>query len=337
MRMINGSHVSVTANTEPLQPIPMAADPHCPSTRLPHETNRVLILRNPTAGRQARQQRVQNLQEELQYLGLETTCFTEIETLLERAAQDCAAGTLRAVVAAGGDGTVGLIANQLPAGTPLTVLPLGTENLLARSFGLNPENVAQAIRQGACLQLDAGEVNGRLFLLMFSCGLDAAVVERLHARRRGHISHWSYLRPILGAIRSYRYPELRVYFEPAGELESATQEIAARWVFLNNLPIYALRIPIVPNAVGTDGALDLCSFRRGSLPAALWYLLGVLLRRHQRWKDCTTARVKAVRIESDQPVPFQLDGDPGGQLPVRIRILPQRITLVVPGTVTSSG
>ncbi|MAV37889.1 MAG: hypothetical protein CMJ59_20820, partial [Planctomycetaceae bacterium] len=221
------------------------------------------------------------------------------------------------------------------ADTPLAVLPLGTENLLARALGLQPENAAQVIHQGTCLRLDAGEVNGRLFLLMFSCGLDADVVQRLHARRRGHISHWSYLRPILAAIRSYRYPELRVYFEPTVESEPVTREIAARWVFLNNLPIYALRIPIVPNAVGTDGALDLCTFRRGSLPAALWYLLGVLLRRHQRWQDCTTARVKTIRVESDQPVAFQLDGDPGGHLPVRIQVLPQRITLLVPGAATS--
>ena len=301
-----------------------------PTGAIPSDANHVLILQNPTAGRPKRQQRVQELQQELHQLGLETTCFSDIHTLTAKAEQAHSNGTLRAVVAAGGDGTVGLVVNHLPAGSPIAVLPLGTENLLARSFGIQLENAAQVIHQGAFVRLDAGEANGRLFLLMFSCGLDADIVERLHKRRQGHISHWSYLRPILASIRSYRYPEVRVYFEHGGGSESKTREVAARWVFVNNLPIYALKIPIVPQAIGTDGVLDLCTLRRGSLPAALWYLAGILLRRHQRWKDCTTAKVTKVRLESDHPVAFQLDGDPGGQLPVHIQMHPQRVTLLIP-------
>ena len=301
-----------------------------PTGAIPSDANHVLILQNPTAGRQNRQQRVQELQQELHQFGLKTTCFSDIHTLTAKAEQAHSNGTLRAVVAAGGDGTVGLVVNHLPAGSPIAVLPLGTENLLARSFGIQLENAAQVIHQGAFVRLDAGEANGRLFLLMFSCGLDADIVERLHKRRQGHISHWSYLRPILASIRSYRYPEVRVYFEQGGGSESKTREVAARWVFVNNLPIYALKIPIVPQAIGTDGVLDLCTLRRGSLPAALWYLAGILLRRHRRWKDCTTAKVTKVRLESDHPVAFQLDGDPGGQLPAHIQVHPQRVTLLIP-------
>ena len=301
-----------------------------PTGVLPSDADHVLILQNPTAGRQNQQRRVQELQQELRQLGLETTCFSDIHALTSKAKQTHHDGTLRAVVAAGGDGTVGLVVNHLPAGIPIAVLPLGTENLLARSFDIQSENAAQVIHQGSFVRLDAGEANDRLFLLMFSCGLDADIVDRLHKRRQGHISHWSYLRPILASIRSYRYPEVRVYFEHGGDSEPTTQEVAARWVFVNNLPIYALKIPIVPQAIGTDGVLDLCTLRRGSLPAALWYLAGILLRRHQRWKDCTTANVTSVRLESDHPVAFQLDGDPGGQLPVHIQVHPQRVTLLIP-------
>ncbi|MEE3370624.1 MAG: diacylglycerol kinase family protein [Planctomycetota bacterium] len=308
-----------------------------PTGALTSGTDQVLILQNPTAGRQNRQQRVQKLQQELHQLGLETTCFSDIHALTAKAEQAQSNGTLRAVVAAGGDGTVGLVINHLPAGIPISVLPLGTENLLARSFDIQPENAAQVIHRGTFVRLDAGEANGRLFLLMFSCGLDSDIVERLHKRRQGHISHWSYFRPILASIRSYRYPEVRVYFEHGGDSESTTREVAARWVFVNNLPIYALKIPIVPQAIGTDGVLDLCTLRRGSLPAALWYLAGILLRRHQRWKDCTTAKVTTVRVESDHPVAFQLDGDPGGQLPVHIQVHRQRVTLLIPAATTATS
>jgi diacylglycerol kinase family enzyme len=35
------------------------------------------------------------------------------------------------------------------------------------------------------------------------------------------------------------------------------------------------------------------------------------------------------RLEADEPVPYQVDGDPGGHLPLEIKVLPQRLTLVV--------
>jgi diacylglycerol kinase family enzyme len=43
------------------------------------------------------------------------------------------------------------------------------------------------------------------------------------------------------------------------------------------------------------------------------------------------ARIKTRRlvIDSTGPAPFQLDGDPGGELPVEIRVLPGRLTMLV--------
>jgi diacylglycerol kinase family enzyme len=41
-------------------------------------------------------------------------------------------------------------------------------------------------------------------------------------------------------------------------------------------------------------------------------------------------QVRRIRIDSDAEVPFQLDGDPGGTLPVEIEVLPQRLNMIVP-------
>ena len=65
-----------------------------------------------------------------------------------------------AVVAAGGDGTIGAVATQL-AGTdlPLGMLPMGTSNDVARSLGI-PLDLAAASRviaQGAPVEVDAGQ------------------------------------------------------------------------------------------------------------------------------------------------------------------------------------
>ena len=36
-----------------------------------------------------------------------------------------------------------------------------------------------------------------------------------------------------------------------------------------------------------------------------------------------------MRVESESPVPYQLDGDPGGELPMAVRSLPGRLRVIV--------
>jgi diacylglycerol kinase (ATP) len=76
--------------------------------------------------------------------------------------------------------------------------------------------------------------------------------------------------------------------------------------------------------------LDLCGFRRGGFWHFLRYIGAIYLREHGRLQDWITRRVKRVRIESDVPVHYQLDGDPGGMLPLNIEVLPKRLRLLVP-------
>ena len=122
-----------------------------------------------------------------------------------------------ALVAAGGDGTVAELVNRTAVGMPIAVFPMGTANLLAGYLNIFPkfQPFARMLRRGATVRLDAGAANGRIFLLMVGCGFDAEVVHRLHSTRGGHISMWSYAKPIFESIRSYQYPELRLYYDCA--------------------------------------------------------------------------------------------------------------------------
>jgi diacylglycerol kinase family enzyme len=188
------------------------------------------------------------------------------------------------------------------------------------------------------LRLDAGRAGGRVFLVMMSCGFDADVVQRVHDRRKrsrrgGHISYWSYAKPILASIRSYGYPEIRVYCGGSGDgpAEDRLPPLVVRWAFAFNLPCYGWGLPLAPEAAATDGLLDLCTFRRGSLLNGLRYLVAAQLGGwHGRLSDCRMRRGRWFRIVSDEPVAYQLDGDPGGVLPVDVEVVPNRLTLVAP-------
>jgi len=298
-------------------------------TILPAEADSIVVSVNPKAGSRSSQSRVERLVELLDQHGFQVETFTDLDRVGERANQLHDQRRLRALVAVGGDGTAAELVNRTQNGLPLTLLPSGNENLLARylNIGKSPEDVCRTIAAGHLLRIDAGKANGRVFLLMIGCGFDAEVVRRVHSRRAGHIRSRDYFKPIIESIRSYRYPELRVSWE-----EGQSPEEVVRWLFAFNLPCYGGGMKFAPQADGTDGLLDVCAFRHGSLLAGMRYAAAVFLRRHHRLADCTMARVRRLRITADEEVPYQLDGDPGGVLPVDVETVPRRLTMVVPGT-----
>ena len=99
-------------------------------------------------------------------------------------------------------------------------------------------------------------------------------------------------------------------------------------VFVGNISRYAMGLQILHYADFGDGLLDVCTFKEGSFWNGIRYLSGVLLGQHQSWEDCITLRTTQLRIEADEDVPYQLDGDPGGCLPIDIRVLPGDRVLV---------
>jgi diacylglycerol kinase family enzyme len=111
------------------------------------------------------------------------------------------------IIAAGGDGTVSAVASVL-AGTDLTlgILPFGTFNHLAKDLRI-PIDIAEAvrvIRSGKVIQIDAGEVNERLFLNNVSLGVYPAFVEaRGEARRGAKFVRWA--RRLWAALRVFRH------------------------------------------------------------------------------------------------------------------------------------
>jgi diacylglycerol kinase family enzyme len=296
--------------------------------QVPATATRVLICANPKAGAGGRGELAEQLAQRLTSLGFPAEVLGDLDRLAALANRLHAEGQLRALVALGGDGTAAELVNRTDPGVPLAVLPLGTENLLAKYLGLEAsvDSLCQVIAAGEVIQLDAGRANGRIFLLMLGCGFDAEVVHQLSAARTGPISRWTYAKPILAAARSYRYPSVRCTADAPLE-QTGDAGHAACWAFLFNLPCYAGGLALAPHADGVDGALDLCTFARGSLWHGLWYLGGVLTGTHRRMPDFTSRRVQRVRLESHERVPYQLDGDPGGWLPVDVETLPGRLTV----------
>jgi diacylglycerol kinase (ATP) len=286
-----------------------------------NDRTRVLILANPVAGRGPRGRLVDELADELRRRKLQPEICREREKLTELV--QAGRTTLRCVVAAGGDGTLNEVINRAP-GIPLSVLPLGNENLVAREFGLvaSPAALARAIERNSTRRLDLARVAGRYFCLMAGAGIDADVVHRVHRTRRSHVSKRDYALSTLASLGSYSFQTIDVQIADNGE------RLRGAAAFLFNLPRYGLGLPIALRAKPDDGQLDLWVFERPGPWNLARYLRAILLRRHERLSDVHHRLVKQVRVTSHQPVPLQTDGDPAGFLPADIEVAPGALQLV---------
>ena len=290
----------------------------------------VVIQRNPRSGSGSPRQRLLKLISELRRHGLKVRLFRDRGRLGRWLAIPEHREKLRCLVAAGGDGTVADIFNRFP-GLPLAIMPSGTENLTARFLGIPKcgETVARMILGGHTHtfdlgQLEAGQVGQRRFLLMASAGIDASVVQSVHEGRKGHITRASYFQPLWQTLRTYAYPEVRVW------IDDHPQPYVTRHVMVVNVPIYALGLNFARDADGSDGWLDLRLFQRGSAFQNARYLFKVLSGNHERLPEVVSLRARRIRLEAATPLPLQIDGDPFGCTPAEIKLLPSALTLFVP-------
>ena len=233
----------------------------------------------------------------------------------------------RAVLVAGGDGTVCEVANGLTGSTvPLVVWPTGTENLFARSLGFRPDPdlILNCLSAGRVLSMDVGVVNGRSILVVAGVGFDAEVVHRLTPTRRGYITHLTYFGPLWRTFWEHRFPLIRVVGDDQLLWEGRGM------VFVGNLPRYSLGLRVVRDAQLDDGLLDVCAFTCRGRRQLLAHSLRTVLRRHLEHGGVWYARLTRIRVESPAPVPVELDGEQAGWLPIEVTVRPAAIRVQLP-------
>jgi diacylglycerol kinase (ATP) len=116
-------------------------------------------------------------------------------------------------------------------------------------------------------------------------------------------------------------------------------------VFVFNAPRYALGLPFVPAARDDDGWLDVIVFLKPGPFQALHYLWKVFRGTHLDDPGVFHRQAKKVVVTSQEPIPVQIDGDPGGYLPPQtaddpsagwcVEVLPAAVDVIAaPGRLT---
>jgi diacylglycerol kinase (ATP) len=251
----------------------------------------------------------------------------------ERYAREAAALGYRAVVAVGGDGTVGEVITGLAGtGVPLGIVPKGTGNQVAFNLGIprSVEAAVDAVVNGEATPMDLGQVdNGRYFAVAAGVGWDAAVVS---VATRELKDRWGFGAYLYAALRVGTTPPISRYRITA---DGETLEVDAAMVLAANMGIIvsnppALNVRIGPGVSHRDGKLDLCIFAPRTLPQAAGLVWRMYRQRYAGDDRLIYLQAREVLIESDPPVVTETDGELLGETPLRVRAVPGGIRVLVP-------
>lgn len=237
------------------------------------------------------------------------------------------------LVVAAGDGTVNEVVNGV-AGShlPVAVLPMGTANVLATELGL-PRDPIRAARLIPELQpervslglLHAAPQISRYFLLMAGIGLDAYVVVKVDLewkRRLGKLAYW------LGGFQQLgrRFPEFEVHVDD--EVWRSSFALASR---VRN---YGGDLEIAKTACLLDDCFELVAFEGEDSFRYLIYLTGVLANLLDKIEGVRIRKVEQVEFRAPKglDVLVQVDGEVAGQLPARVELVRDAMTLLMPAS-----
>lgn len=261
------------------------------------------------------------------------------------------------VLAAGGDGTVRLVASALAStGVALGIIPAGTGNLLARNLALSldlEDSVKRAFYGTddtidiceARLHWDDNSNDVMRFVVMAGVGIDAQMVENTDEDLKKRIGQLAYVPGVLRSLGGGNSVKATFTFDG--------QRVAKKrlhTLIIGNCGDVYTNVPLLPHAVPDDGALDLVAIAPRS-PWG-WIRIGVgigvntlvrLWNRDPRNVDkqmnvprppnaLTYAKGERVTVQFASPEVFEVDGDPVGRVrTVEIDIKPGALKVRVKG------
>ena len=259
-----------------------------------------------------------------------------------------------AVLVAGGDGTVRAVSEAMSgSGVPLTIVPSGTGNLLARNLRLPLDNGDAMIRatfDGDRLPMDIGWAGLRrsdgstaehAFVVMGGIGLDAAMIANTNPQLKKTVGWVAY---VDGAARSLATATpFRVMYQLSGSRLHSARVQSVLFANCGSLPA---GLELIPGASLADGALDIVIFQpKGPLG---WMLVwrrvawdNSVLRRFRAGRRVLALRTKdnavrysrgtGIEIATTDAKPVQLDGDEFGEaVHVRTRVDHGALVVMVP-------
>jgi len=242
------------------------------------------------------------------------------------------------VVIAGGDGTISAACYELRnTKVPVLPFPAGTGNLLAANLDMpiEPLAIANIAKANLTLEFDLGAIEfdvddkhfTRGFVVAAGAGYDADIMATAANLKPTFGTNAYILAAVARSNPTYSKFKLR--------LDNETIQCEGIAVMLLNFSKISPDLAITHDNNAYDGLFEVAVLKPHSTVELLPALFAALLDRSggfpTRGPAIDTYLSSTIEISSDPPLMIQFDGEtPGAATPIRARILPKAIRLVVP-------
>ncbi len=243
------------------------------------------------------------------------------------------------LVAAGGDGTLNEVLNGIgdaPAGferVRLGVLPLGTVNVFAREMQIPPRLPAawKTVLAGheTCIDLAwvefvaDGTPQRRCCVQLAGAGLDARAIELVDWPLKKKTGVLAY---IVAGVKAISRRQSKIIVTPSSGGPATEGEL----VLIGNGQLYGGNFRVFPSADLRDGRLDVCVLPRVNWLTLLRCAPALLLGGRLPEAIVNRFQAAAFTLSAAAPVPFEVDGEWAGRLPVTFTVQRGRVRVLAP-------
>ena len=237
-------------------------------------------------------------------------------------------GDYDVVVAVGGDGTLNQVISglmTLERRPPLGYLPQGSTNDFAASLRLpaDPREAAERLLSSAPRQLDAGRWNGRSFIYVASFGAFIRSSYAAPQAAKNALGHFAYVLEGMKDLNSLRPYQVRIRAD--GEVLDGEYLFGA---VSNSTSIGGLMRLDAERVVLDDGRFELLLVPSPRSGAELQNLVLALM--NQQYDRLVLRHVSSVRLETQETLPWSLDGEYAASAPVvEIQNLHRALTMLL--------
>lgn len=297
--------------------------------------SRALFILNPASGKHDADETEQAVVGRLEESGVEVEVRrTEGEgDARDWAGEAAAAGDVDVVLVGGGDGSVREAVSGVVAADGdlrIAVVPLGTANLVARALGIpvdDPAAAAATAADGTGRTIDVFHLLERddHAVLMVDAGFDAQLVRDSDRGNKDKLGPFAY---VMAGIRNlFDLDEVDIAVTVDGERRTAS----GHSVFCLNIGQIGETVVVDHDIQPDDGTVHIGVVGEdGSFQAAKTAVEMVVGDDREDHDNVTWTEGTRVRVEADPPLEIHVDGDPAGETPFEIELLPGAATIMVP-------
>lgn len=232
------------------------------------------------------------------------------------------------IIVGGGDGSINYILPTLiESKIPLIVHPLGTANVLARSFNIKADitELINLIETGSVVDIDLGSVNGIYFINVCGMGISTEVNGQVSKKLKRLTGALSFFLTGLKLIRRLKPSSIKITIDENPPIVTRTWQIT-----VCNGRKYGAWMTIEPDASYDDGILHCLSTEVKKTWQGFKLLPSYVKGTYKEHHDVNLLKGKRIKIESKRPLKIDVDGDIQTTTPAVFQVHSRILKLVVP-------